>query len=245
MNLIKCKFILLSFYLWIYLLIYYNRYGVTTRSLVIRASTHIVLGNFSSCDELLKIEDISSQSKIDITPLLILKAQTFILRELYSKAEEVINQLNEDLKYSPAVISTIYQLKVLQQNSENTKPSSSILYLLSIAKKLEDSSLNISDTNRTFSLYQISQELDENGYYQESANVLQTIINRYSSSIDSSERFMISSKIAIALSYVSPTEAEKVTRSLPKVKLYLFISFSFLHFSFLLFSSSYFQLFNY
>ena len=122
------------------------------------------------------------------------------------------------MKYTPAVISAIYQLKKLQQNSENvSNPPASISYLVSTAKKLDDPSLNIQDALRASSLFQISQELDQNGFYEESANVLQILMNRCSSCINSTERFMISSKIAIALSHVLPTEAEKITRSLPKV----------------------------
>lgn len=182
------------------------------------------MGNFSVCDNLLDTEQQRlSQSSHDIIPLLILKAQTFILRRDYSKAEEIISSLN-DLKYTPAVISTIYQLKNLQEDPETpSKPPHAISYLLLTAKKLDDPSLQISESLRATSLFQISQELEQNGYYEETATTLQSLMNRCSSSIDSTERFMISSKIAIALSYVLPADAEKITRSLPKVIYYLFV----------------------
>ncbi len=122
-----------------------------------------------------------------------------------------------DLKSSPGVISAIYNLKSLRVSANQIPVTAPIDFLLSTAKSLDDPSVSISDSMRTSSLFQIAQELDERQWHKESAQVLRTLLTRCSSYIDSAERLVASSKLAVALSYINPEEAEIATRSLPKV----------------------------
>lgn len=187
-------------------------YGVTSRSVMIRSAINSLSGDYLNCAKSLE-EDIKKLSgSSDITLLSALLAQLYINQGSYAEAESQISALNQ-LKYSPAGISAIYQLKILQDPNGST----AMKYLLSAAESLTNSAEDVSDSTRTAALFQISQELEKHQFYQESANVLQSLLTRCAESIDSSERLMASAKLAIALSYVKPAEAQKSARSLPKV----------------------------
>jgi hypothetical protein len=195
-------------------------------------------GDLSGCEECLDKEirqlsrssSTSATASADHSSLVALRAQIFINRGLYHEAEALISTLTE-LKHSPGGISAIYQLKLLQEEAaaaDSSSPTASpaIKYLQAEAESLVDISLEITDSVRTASLFHIAQELEKRLCHQEAADVLTALLSRCAASIDSSERLVATAKLAIALSYAQPQEAEKSVHALAKVGLLLVLSSS-------------------
>lgn len=191
---------------------------MTPRSILIRASIRYLSGEEDGLDA---ASAANLPNSSDVAPLIAFRAQLLINRGAFKEAEALLTTL-DNLKYSPAGISAIYHLKALQDSSDSS--SSAIQYLVTTAEALTNSSLDLSDATRTASLFQISQELERRQCHEEEANVLKAFLNRCGASIDSSERLIANAKLAIALSYVQPAEAEKTTHMLPKVRIRLFLS---------------------
>jgi hypothetical protein len=216
------------------LLCFCLRYGVTSRSILIRASIRSLsgAGDEDALDAAASAMSLlPNSSSSDLAPLIAFRAQLLINRGSYQEAESLLSSL-DDLKHSPAGISAIYHLKTLQAaaaasaaDAPQDSSSAAIQYLVTTADALTNSSLELSDVTRTASLFQISQELERRQCHQEAANVLQAFLTRCGASIDSSERLMANAKLAIALSFVQPAEAEKSTHALPKVRLSALLSF--------------------
>jgi hypothetical protein len=179
---------------------------------LIRASIRSLSGDEDALDA---ASATNFPNSSDLAPLIAFRAQLLINGGAYQEAEALLTSVDA-FKYSSAGISAIYHLKTLQ-DPQDPLPSAAIRYLVTTAEALTDSSLDLSDATRTASLFQISQELERRQCHQEAANVLQAFLNRCGASIDSSERLMANAKLAIALSYVQPAEAEKSTHALPKV----------------------------
>jgi hypothetical protein len=207
-----------------------NRYGVTARSVIIRASIVAGSGDFEGCDKVLLAEisrlqssPASSASSSDIEKLSVVRVQSLIHRGLFSQAEELLSSI-ESVRNTAAGISSMYQLKLAQcrqhqgsRGAVTDEETRSRLkeFLLDAAKRLADDDSS-DDSLRVEALFKIASELQGAQSHKEAAQVLEILLG-CSDAIDSTQRLVATSLLASTLSRCDATDATRVAQALPQV----------------------------
>ncbi|CAE7469611.1 SRP72, partial [Symbiodinium microadriaticum] len=211
-----------------------NRYGVTARSVIIRASIVAAGGDYENCDQLLQKEitrlregpDCRSDSTARaIENLSVVRAQSCIHHGLYAQAEQILSSL-EGVRNTVAGISAMYQLKLAmcrQQQAEGGASSKEQLeaqlleYLIDAARRLANADSECTDDAlRVDALFHIARELQSSQNHKEASRVLEILLG-CADAIDSTQRLTATSLLTAALSRCDTEEAARVASVLPQV----------------------------
>lgn len=141
--------------------------------------------------------------------LLLLQAQTLILRKRYDEAREIIADKMSSIALYPSAISAVYHLYDLSGDSDGAAS-----FLSGVLSRLESSSGAIPGPAVYASLGNIARLYRERGMCADAACVYQTVLSVCD--LDSLQRLTISAKLVETLSHTQEG-ALKYLQRLPEV----------------------------
>jgi hypothetical protein len=220
------------------ILIYVNdnyRYGVTTRSIIIRACANIISRKFEVSDSLLRSaieEDTRSNNGhvIDKSAIKLTFAQSLVARGKYVEAKEVISSIKE-LRHTPAGVSAMFALDNLQSSGSGGVNTASLVDALNEISSTHSFSSPYSESLAMETLSYIAEIFQHNNDHGNCIRAYKEILSKGVSTLNTTQRLLISAKLSLSMSHVNPSESERYLSSLPQVILFKTINFYYINIS--------------
>ena len=155
------------------------------------------------------LDAFAGATSTDRDRVLLVKAQTLILRGRLAEARDIIKNDMSTLALYPSAISSVYHLYDITGDS-----AGAAAYLSEVLSRLGDAPSNIPNSAVYSSLGHIARLFRERSMCEEAASVYQTVLS--TCELDSAQRLVVSAKLVEALSCTSEG-ALKYLQRLPEV----------------------------
>lgn len=184
-------------------------FGISLRTIAIKASCYICMKKYEQSDELLLFElQKSTNQSVAQTTLALLLAQSYIIRSRFTDAKDVIAGI-QSLSCTPVGVSAILVLKELASSvSADIEPTSE--YMFKVINKLSSAVGKGGQGNVVaLTIMKMANKLQLEGKHKDAILAYKTLLNNLLEFVDSNSRLTITARLTVSLSYFDDVELAK------------------------------------